>query len=298
LSSLLLRYDTIHDVWYRNIPKEIGMLMDRDLIDRLRRLAETSPVPLADLSMEDLAAALGMTRMTLYRKAGPRARIVDALEAAGIDARRQPDVHDRVVEAAAALLRREALASVTLDAIATEAGCSLAALYARFGNREGVIKAVIERYSPLIPVREAFVVAMQAETVDLRRDIRLLYGMVLPRVLEEWPMLRSLVGEVIRNTGSDVNHAFREWYLPQITAVLVPLFSRHIAHGTVQPLPMPVLVQTLIGPVALHGVTREIVTGELGIELPDLDATIDIFTDIFCRAVGVPPLPSPPSDGN
>ena len=260
--------------------------MEQELLNRLKGIAESSSVPLAEMSMDTLAAELGMTRMTLYRKAGPRQRIVEALDAIGIDARRHPDVHDRVVQATAELLRVQPLADITLETIATRARCSLPALYARFGNREGVLKAVIERYSPLLPVREASAVAMQSDSVDLRRDIRMLYGTVLPRVLEEWPMLRSLIAEVLRNPGSDVGRAFREWYLPQITAVLVPLFSRHLEHGTVRPLPLPVLVQMLIGPVALHGASRAIVTNELGIELPDVNETIDMFTDLFCRAVG------------
>lgn len=261
------------------------MQIDRDLFDQIKHLATSSPEPIATLSMDQIAARLGMTRMTLYRRAGSRQQIVTALESEGISARAEPDVRERVVEATAALLRQRPAADVTLELIATEAACSLAAVYARFGSRVGVFKAVIERYSPLIPVREAIAAEIAADAPDLRHDIRVLYGTVLPRVLREWPMLQALIAEAIRDPASEVGGALRDWYLPQVTSVLVPLFARHIEAGTIRPLPIPLLVQLLMGPMALHGASRRVLVDELGIELPDLDATIDIFTDMFCRAV-------------
>jgi AcrR family transcriptional regulator len=262
------------------------MSIDRDLFDQLRHLVATSPEPVASLSMEQIASRLGMTRMTLYRKAGSRQDIVDALRAVGIDARRQPDVYERAVEATARLLREQPIADVTLERIAGAAGCSLPSLYARFGNREGILKAVIERYSPLIPVREAIASEVTREPADLRHDVRLLYGTVLPRVLQEWPIIRSLLAEVLRDPGSDVGRAFREWYLPQVTAVLIPMFTRHIERGAIRPIPIPILVQMLIGPMGLHGATRPVLVNEFGFDLPNLDDTVELFTDMFCRAVG------------
>jgi AcrR family transcriptional regulator len=261
------------------------MTIDRDLIDRIAKLAATSPTPIGSMSMSEIATQLGMARMTLYRRAGSREDIVAALLAEGIDARTAPDVQERVVEATAALLAQHPLAELTLERIAAEAECSLPAVYARFGNRVGILKAVVERYSPLIPVREAIAADMAPDDPDLRHDIHLLYGTVLPRVLHERRLLQALLAEVLRDPANDIGRAFREWYLPQVTSVLMPLFARHIEAGTIRPLPLPILVHLLMGPLVLHAASRRVIVEEYGIELPDIDVTVDLLTDMFCRAV-------------
>lgn len=262
------------------------MTTDTTLLLRIAEIAETSPVPIAELSMDELASRLGMTRMTLYRRAGTRQEIMAALETLGIDVRQEPDVHARVVEATSRLLRERPLAEVTLEAIAAAAGCSLPAIYARFGNRQGVLRAVIERYSPLVPVREAVAAEMSDEVIDLRRDVRLLYGTVLPRLLQEWSMMRSLLAEVLRDPAGELGIALRNWYLPQVTAVLVPIFTRHMEHGTIRPLPIEIVVQSFMGPMALHAASRQVLIEVFGFQLPDIEETVDLFTDLFCRAVG------------
>ncbi|HYH12098.1 MAG TPA: TetR family transcriptional regulator, partial [Thermomicrobiales bacterium] len=220
--------------------------MDRTLLKTIADLAKTNPVPLAELSMDDLASRLGVTRMTLYRRAGTRQEILAALEEMGIDTRERPDVFERVVLATAALLRERPLADLTLETIAGEAGCSLPALYARFGGRQGVLRAVIERYSPLLPVRN--VVASEVdESTSLRHDVRLLYGTVFEKMRGEALVMRSLVAELLRDPESEVAEAFREWYLPQLTSVLIPIFTRHMEGGSMRRLPIPIAVQTFIG---------------------------------------------------
>lgn len=263
-----------------------GAEMDRQLLEQLSQLAAASPVPLADLSMEEMASALGMTRMTLYRKAGTRAQIVQALGEHGIDARRQPDVFDRVVVATATLLRERPIADMTLETIASHADCSLPALYARFGGREGVLKAVIERHSPLHPMKRVITTEMESETPDLRHDVKLLYRTVFTTLSREWPVVRSFLAELLRNPQSEVGHAVRDWYVPQASVTLLPLIEKHMEQGTMRRLPVPIVVQWLAAPMGLHVASRGFITNETELELPDIDTTIDLFTEMFCRAVG------------
>ena len=260
-------------------------MTDKSLLDRIAKVVEMSSVPLAEMSMDELASLLGMTRMTLYRRAGTRQDIMAALERMGIDTRARPDVHERVVVATAALLRERPIAEITLERIAEEAGCSLPALYARFSGRQGVLRAVIERYSPLLPVREVAASGI-GDTTSLRNDVRLLYGTVINKLQGETKVMRSLLAELLRDPGSDVAQAIRDWYIPQLTSVLIPIFARHMERGTMRPLPIPVVVQMFIGPMVLHIGTRAFVINQMEIELPDAEATVDLFTDLFCRAVG------------
>jgi hypothetical protein len=40
-----------------------------------------------------------------------------------------------------------------------------------------------------------------------------------------------------------------------------------------------------MGPLVLHAACRRVIVEEYGIELPDIDVTVDLLTDMFCRAV-------------
>ncbi len=257
-----------------------------ELLDQLVAMSATAPVPLAEMSMEDIARRLGMTRMTLYRRAGTRDDIVAALRARGIDARRQPDVHERVIEATARLLREQPIALLTLEHIADAANCSLPAIYARFGNRDGVLRAVIERHSPLLPMLETIAINLESPSVDLRRDIRSLYATLFRQVEREWRVIRSFLAELLRDPDSEVGQAVRDWYVPQVRDALVPLFQRHIDQGTMRPLPMPIVVPMFAAPMGAHVGIRGYIELETEFPLTDPQTTIDIFTDMFCRAVG------------
>lgn len=99
-------------------------------------------------------------------------------------------------------------------------------------------------------------------------------------------MMRSLLAEVLRDPAGELGIALRNWYLPQLTAVLVPIFTRHMEHGTIRPLPIEIVVQSFMGPMALHAASRQVLIEVFGFQLPDIEETVDLFTDLFCRAVG------------
>jgi AcrR family transcriptional regulator len=266
-----------------------GVTADDALLDRIAAMADTSAVPLAEMSMDAIASGLGMTRMTLYRRAGTRDAIVAALRARGVDARRQPDVYERVIVATARLLREQPIAALTLEQIADAANCSLPAIYARFGSRQGVLKAVIERHSPLLPMREAVATNLEAPTADLRHDIRHMYETLYRQLDREWRVIRSFIAEVTRDPDSEVGQAVRDWYVPQVRDILLPLIQRHIDEGMIRPIPIPLIVSFFAAPMGLHVGTRGYVQRETGFELPDAESVIDLFTDMFCRAVGTEP---------
>jgi AcrR family transcriptional regulator len=267
--------------------------VDQGLIDQLRELAERSSEPIATMSMEQIAAQLGMTRMTLYRRAGSRREIVDALAAAGIDVQREPQVRERVIEAVAALLRDRPIGDITLEAIAEEARCSLPAIYDQFGNRQGVLRATFERYSPLVTVERLVSGGAMSGEPDLERDVRQLYGAIFDQVAPRWPILRAFVAEVLRDPESEVGQLFQEWYAPRAMEAMMPVLIRHIEHGSFRPLPAPLIAQMFVGPFMMHIATRNRLMVALGGNVPDRDATIDAFTGMFCRAVMADPHPDP-----
>jgi AcrR family transcriptional regulator len=255
------------------------------VITRLSVIAERSERPIASMSMDEIAGALGMTRMTLYRRAGSRQQILAALEARGVDVSSEPMVRERVIHATAKLLRERPLAEITLEAIAERASCSLPAIYTQLGGRQGVLRATFERYSPL-PGVERLVASGELDIDDdLRCEARSLYGVVFDQVTEGWPVLRAFVAEVLRDPGSEVGCLFREWYLPRVAGIIAPMLERHAARGAFRPLPTLLIAQAFAGPLVLHIASRGLLKESFGIEPPDRDTTIDALADMFCRAV-------------
>lgn len=263
--------------------------IDQDTLHRLADLARTGDTPLADRSMDDIARALGITRMTLYRRAGSRQNIVERLAELGIDTSGEPGTRERVIEATGDLLRERPLAELTLEVVAERARCSLPAIYAQFGNRQGVLKATFERYSPLPVVERLMTSGEVSPDTSLRHDVRAIYGAVFDQVAPRWPVLRAFIAEVLRDPGSDVGSLFREWYLPRVTEIIAPTLRRHAERGALRPLPTLLIAQEFVGPLMLHVATRAFLQDYIGLEPPDRDTTIDTLTDMFCRAVAADP---------
>src|SRR5262249_18391010 len=96
-----------------------------------------------------IAQAAGVSRSTLVRRLnGSRQALDEAVRATGIDPGGRP-VRVRAIEAGARLVSERGLATVTLDAVAEAAECSVHSLYSIFGTRDDLFAAIYERYSPL-----------------------------------------------------------------------------------------------------------------------------------------------------
>jgi hypothetical protein len=65
-------------------------------------------------------------------------------------------------------------------------------------------------------------------------------------------------------------------------ALLMP----QVRAGQMRDLPLPLLIQLMAGPLAMHMLLRPTLQAVPGVELPTVDETCEIFADAFLRAVG------------
>src|SRR5882757_4986574 len=120
-----------------------------DLVAAAIRAADRCGRDVADVPLTTIAQVAGVSRSTLLRRLhGSRRALDEAVRAAGVDPGGQP-VRVRAVEAGARLVSERGPATVTLEAVAEAAGCSVHRLYAIFGTRDKLFAAIYERYSPL-----------------------------------------------------------------------------------------------------------------------------------------------------
>jgi hypothetical protein len=72
---------------------------------------------------------------------------------------------------------------------------------------------------------------------------------------------------------------------PRLLATLGGWLTNEVQAGRIRDLPLPLLIQQLVAPIAVHMLVRPAVPQLPGLELPDLETVCDTFTDAFLRAV-------------
>ncbi|GAA3311602.1 hypothetical protein GCM10020295_81650 [Streptomyces cinereospinus] len=172
----------------------------QEIVEATLRAAEERGVPAADLTLRDIAREAGISRSTLLRRlGGTRQALDEALRAAGVELGGRKPVRERAIEAAAALISRQGLATLTFERVAMAAECSVQSLYGTFGGRDELMHAVFERYSPILDV-EAFLAGPRGDLEDMVRR----FHQLLADALEREPrVLPALLAEVFARPGDE-----------------------------------------------------------------------------------------------
>jgi AcrR family transcriptional regulator len=257
-----------------------------DLIAAARAASEATGLPVADLSLDEIARRAGISRATLFRRIGSRAALEEAVRAAGIDPGGRPDVRERATEAAADLIEVGGLAATTLEAVAERADCSVRALHTQLGGREGLLAAVFERYSPLPRIERAM---LGDHPMPLEAGLRAIYGTILETARARPGLLTAVVADVAFRPDGPTAEYVRSTYLPRVTNVILPWLEALVRSGEIQPMPIPLLLQLLVGPIGAHVFLGPVLTRTTGLQPPSREEVCDGLIDAFMRAVAYAP---------
>ncbi len=96
----------------------------------------------AQFSLADIAAKANVSRPTIYKHLGNKEKILSLL---GVD---ETDVEARIMQGVLEVAKIQGFKAATVEAIAGAAGVGPATIYRRFTDKEGLIKAFIERQTP------------------------------------------------------------------------------------------------------------------------------------------------------
>jgi AcrR family transcriptional regulator len=208
-----------------------------------------------------------------------------AVQAAGVDPGGQAPVRTRALDAAADLIGREGLAAATLEAIAARTPCSVHSLYAVFGGRDELIRAVFERHSPLLDIEDLF----GTDQDDLRTTVRRLYGLITDTLNREPRVAPAVLAEALARPDSPAVQNLLGHNTPRLLATLGAWLTSEVRAGRIRDIPLVLLMQLLIAPVSVHMLLRGAVPEFSGLKMPDLDTTCDTFTEAFVRAAATAP---------
>ena len=210
-------------------------------------------------SVEEIAAAAGVSRATFYRAYRSREALLRHL-----DVEPDPAARERVLEAALPLLATSGgLAALSMDGLADAAGVSRATVYRLFPGKAALFEAVVRAYSPLEPIRRTLqeraaeppevVIPVLARTVAETMEPRL--GIIAP-------LFFQAIG------GEPEGEATREWVLGSVLREVVGYIAGAMAAGRLRPANPLLALQSLMGPIFFHLVTRRPVEARLGPQPP------------------------------
>jgi AcrR family transcriptional regulator len=263
----------------------------QEIIEATLRVAELRGVPAADVTLRDIALEAGISRSTLLRRlGGTRQALDEALRAAGIEPGGRKPVRERAIEATAALISEQGLATLTFERVAIAAECSVPSLYVTFGGRDELMRAVFERYSPILDV-EAFLAGPRG---DLEDTVRRFHRLLADALEREPRVLPALLAEVFARPGDENVRMVFQNVTPRLLSGLGAWLAEEVAAGRIRDLPPLLLTQQMTSPILLHFLLRPVTSRVTEADLPTRDETLETFTQAFLRAVSLPA----PESGN
>ncbi|HZD13757.1 MAG TPA: TetR family transcriptional regulator [Pseudonocardiaceae bacterium] len=263
-------------------PAADALQVAEELVQAALRAAEKRGKDVADVPVLAIAREAGISRSTLLRRlSGTRAALDEAVRAAGVDPGGQVPVRARALNAAAALISESGLAAVTLEAIATRADCAVHSLYMAFGSRDELLRIVFERYSPIPDFEDV----LDTATDDLTATVRRLYEALAAALGREPRVAPAILAEVFARPASPTVQTLSQHAVPRMLDVLGAWLNAQVQRGRIRDLPMPLLIQQLMGPMLMHMLGRPALANLAVVELPDLDTTCTELAANFMRAV-------------
>jgi AcrR family transcriptional regulator len=205
-----------------------------------------------------IARQAGVSRATFYRHFGSRSALLAAVEL-------EPptSAHDRVLAAGAELVSPSGLAGFTMEQLAAAAGVSRATLYRLFPSKSALFTELLRRYSPFDELSRVL-----EEYADAPPEI-VLPGLTRAMARAAYPRIGLLRGMILEvSAGSAEALEGIQPIIPDMLARLGAYLERQMAAGRLRRTDPLLAIQSLLGPVIFHLLTRRAAERVLGVAIP------------------------------
>ena len=200
--------------------------------------------------MADFARAAGASRSSFYRHFKSREALLQALAVEP-----EPGTRDRVLAAAVEMVGAQGLSTLSMDELADRAGVSRATLYRVFPGKSALLAGLIESYSPLEPVKRLLGERHDDPPEVLVPELaRTAYRAVFGAGENRSGLIRALFFEVsgLRPETEEVAGDTIRGIVGQLVLYVMTQMNK----GRLRPMHPLLALQSLIGPVLFHILTR------------------------------------------
>jgi hypothetical protein len=119
----------------------------------------------------------------------------------------------------------------------------------------------------------------------LEDTVRGLHRSVITAFNREPRVLPAIFADLFSRSDGPAARAMQA-YFPRLFDSLGGLLLPHVESGRVRPLPLPVLIQLLLGPLVTHLLLRPVIEPLWETDLPGVDEVCELFAEAYLRAVG------------
>jgi AcrR family transcriptional regulator len=258
------------------------------VLARIRPLVEERGYDV--VSVDAMAAAAGISKATLYRIFPSKEVVRQALLATGVAPERldRRDGREALLDAAMEVFATQGFAGATVDAIAQAAGMSKAGFYWHFESKEAIFAAVVARYAPFAAVERIISAGEQADDGPHAVLIAILTAIVAA-ITPRFALFRTIMLEAFQNPamGAAVARNVLGVVLPMVGGYL----TRQMAAGRLRPMHPALAIQSLIGPLFIHLLTREMFASQFAVT-PPIETVITHIVTTFLDGALVRPAGS------
>ena len=228
--------------------------------------------------MATIAAAAGTSKAGFYREFESRAALLNALSLEP-----EPDSRQRILEAAFELVGAHGLTALSMDEVASRAGVSRANLYRLFPGKQALFVGVIHAYSPLDPVSQmAIAMSDEPPEVVMPELARTVYRVVAGPHAPRFGLLRALLFEVSA-LSPDAEAAAQE-LATTVLGTVGAYLMKQMQTGRLRMVHPILALQSFIGPIFFHLITRPLAERVLGLDMEG-EAAVTALAEGWLRSM-------------
>ena len=221
-------------------------------------------------TVAQFAEAAGVSRTAFYRAFESRGALLEALAV-----QPEPAARERILEAALMMVGAHGLSALSMDDLAAKAGVSRATLYRLFPGKSVLFTSLIKAYSPLEPVsRLATEMKDEPPEVVMPEIARTVYRTVYGSGGTRLGLLRAVFFEVSSLTPEAEDSA-RET-LQTIMGSVGAYVMTQMMSGKLRPMSPLLALQSFVGPIFFHLLTRPVVERVLGFNIDGEQAVTEL----------------------
>jgi AcrR family transcriptional regulator len=221
-------------------------------------------------TVAQFAEAAGVSRTSFYRAFDSRGALLEALAV-----RPEPGARQKILEAALVMVGAHGLSALSMDELASRSRVSRATLYRLFPGKSVLFTSLIKAYSPLEPVSR-LVNEMKDEPpgVVMPEIARTVYRTVYGAGETRLGLLRAVFFEV-SSLAPDAEDSARE-AMSTILGSVGAYVMAQMTSGRLRPMSPLLALQSFIGPIFFHVLTRPLVERVLGIDIDGESAVTEL----------------------